>query len=252
MQAAQRPARIYIVEDDDDIREMLLYVLSDDYDAQGFTSGPELSRALARALPDLLLLDIMLPGENGLQILSRLRSERRTAGLYVILLTAKGSEYDRVRGLNLGADDYVPKPFSILELVARIKAALRRLAADGIGSGSGSGPGATRAGGSHGTHDDAEGELTLGNVSADLERRRVLVDGAPVTLTYKEFELLTYLLRHPGVVVTRDRLMREVWGFDFEGESRTVDMHVRTLRKKLGAGADVIQTVRGVGYKADQ
>jgi len=242
MQQAPCAARIYIVEDDDDIREMLLYVLSDDYDAQGFTCAAELNRALASALPDLLLLDIMLPGENGLQILSRLRSERRTADLYVILLTAKGSEYDRVKGLNLGADDYVPKPFSVLELVARIKAALRRLPQTGGGaSGYQQSPGA-----------GAEGELTVGNVSVDLERRRVLADGEPVTLTYKEFELLTYLLRHPGMVITRDRLMREVWGFDFEGESRTVDMHVRTLRKKLGAGADVIQTVRGVGYKADQ
>ncbi|MCL2655370.1 MAG: response regulator transcription factor [Coriobacteriia bacterium] len=233
-------ARIYIVEDDDDIREMLLYVLSDDYDAQGFASAPELDRALSRALPDLLLLDIMLPGQTGLQILSRLRSQRRTADLYVILLTAKGSEYDRVKGLNLGADDYVSKPFSVLELVARIKAALRRLPRAGQQSPQG---GAATA----------DGVLTMGAVSVDPQRRRVVVADAPVTLTYKEFELLTCLLRHPGMVFSRDRLMREVWGFDFEGESRTVDMHIRTLRKKLGPDGDgVIQTVRGVGYKADQ
>ncbi|MCL2882732.1 MAG: response regulator transcription factor [Coriobacteriia bacterium] len=232
----QHRSCIYIVEDDDDIREMLLYVLSDDYDAQGFANASELGQALRTALPDLLLLDIMLPGESGLQILSRLRSDRRTADLYVILLTAKGSEYDRVKGLNLGADDYVSKPFSVLELVARIKAALRRLsqAADSTAP------------------DAAKNELTLANVSADLARHRVTVDGEPVILTHKEFELLTYLLRHPGMVFSRDRLMREVWGFDFEGESRTVDMHIRTLRKKLDTGADIIQTVRGVGYKADQ
>ena len=219
--------RIYIVEDDDDIREMLLYVLSESFDAQGFTCAPELSQALAKELPDLLLLDIMLPGEDGLSILRRLRADRRTADIYVILLTAKGTEYDRVKGLDLGADDYVPKPFSVLELIARIKAALRRLPKQ------------------------PTGELGIGNVSVSLDRRRVTVDGTPVELTYKEFELLSYLFRHPGLVISRERLMREVWGFDFEGESRTVDMHVRTLRKKLGAGAKVIQTVRGVGYKAD-
>jgi len=226
--------RIYIVEDDDDIREMLLYVLSDDYDAQGFASAPEFDRALNLALPELLLLDIMLPGESGLQVLSRLRSDRRTANLYVILLTAKGSEYDRVKGLNLGADDYVAKPFSVLELTARIKAALRRL------------PQATGK-----QPENPDGELCLGAVTVFPDRRRVMVEGEPVTLTFKEFELLTYLLRHPGLVISRDRLMREIWGFDFEGESRTVDMHIRTLRKKLGAGADVIQTVRGAGYRAD-
>jgi len=227
--------RVYIVEDDDDIREMLLYVLSDDYDAQGFTSASELDRALATALPDLLLLDIMLPGESGLQALSRLRSDRRTANLYVILLTAKSSEYDRVRGLNLGADDYVAKPFSVLELTARIKAALRRLPEIA----------------SQQPNNNPDDELTLGAITVFPDRRRVTVAGEAVTLTYKEFEVLTYLLRHPGLVISRDRLMREVWGFDFEGESRTVDMHIRTLRKKLGAAADLIQTVRGAGYRAD-
>lgn len=233
----QRAARIYIVEDDDDIREMLLYVLSDDYDVQGFASAAELHEALARTVPDLLLLDIMLPGENGLQALARLRSERRTAELYVILLTAKGSEYDRVKGLNLGADDYVAKPFSVLELVARVKAALRRLPQGGAQRGQPDG--------------DPGGELSLGAVTVYPERRRVTVGGEPVTLTYKEFEVLTYLLRHPGMVISRDRLMREIWGFDFQGESRTVDMHIRTLRKKLAGASDLIQTVRGAGYRAD-
>jgi two-component system alkaline phosphatase synthesis response regulator PhoP len=219
--------KVYIVEDDDSIRELVLYALRNDFEAAGFAGGAEFFRALKVSKPDLVLLDIMLPGEDGLSILKRLRSGAGTAGLPVIMLTAKGGEYDRVKGLELGADDYVVKPFSVLELAARVKALIRRSGAR-----------------------EGDGGVTVGSVAVSPERRLVLVGGEEVALTHKEFELLYFLCKNSGLVFSRDRLLERIWGVDFEGETRTVDMHVKTLRQKLGAGGGIIKTVRGVGYKA--
>ena len=176
--------------------------------------------------PQLVLLDIMLPGEDGLQILKKLRSAPATRRLPVIMVTAKGSEYEKVMGLELGADDYIPKPFGMMELVARVKAVLRR---------SGSLP--------------QEEAVSAGPIRIFPEEHRVEVDGREVALTLKEYELLSMLLRNRGVVLTRDRLLEEIWGYSFDGENRTVDVHIRTLRQKLGPAGDLIETVRGVGYK---
>ena len=217
---------IFCVEDDDSIRELICYALkSGGYQAQGFSSSAALWHRMATEKPDLLLLDIMLPGEDGLHILQRLKEDASTRSVPVIMLTAKTSELDKVAGLDAGADDYITKPFSVLELLSRIRAVLRRTAPS-----------------------DAE-VLSCGPVTIDPLRRTVTSDGNPVELTYKEFELLCYMMRNCDIVLSRTRLMENVWGFDFEGESRTVDMHIKTLRQKLGAGGSIIKTVRGVGYK---
>lgn len=217
---------IFCVEDDDSIRELICYALkSGGYQAQGFSSSAALWHRMATEKPDLLVLDIMLPGEDGLHILQRLKEDASTRSVPVIMLTAKTSELDKVARLDAGADDYITKPFSVLELLSRIRAVLRRTAPS-----------------------DAE-VLSCGPVTIDPLRRTVTSDGNPVELTYKEFELLCYMMRNCDIVLSRTRLMENVWGFDFEGESRTVDMHIKTLRQKLGAGGSIIKTVRGVGYK---
>ena len=217
---------IFCVEDDDSIRELICYALkSGGYQAQGFSSSAALWHRMATEKPDLLVLDIMLPGEDGLHILQRLKEDASTRSVPVIMLTAKTSELDKVAGLDAGADDYITKPFSVLELLSRIRAVLRRTAPS-----------------------DAE-VLSCGPVTIDPLRRTVTSDGNPVAITYKVFELLCYMMRICVIVLSRSSLMENVWGFDFEGESRTVDMHIKTLRQKLGAGGSIIKTVRGVGYK---
>ena len=218
---------IYLVEDDASIRELVAYALNNSgFEAEGFAAPADFWKAMEHRRPQLVLLDIMLPGEDGLQILKKLRSAPATRRLPVIMVTAKGSEYEKVMGLELGADDYIPKPFGMMELVARVKAVLRR---------SGSLP--------------QEEAVSAGPIRIFPEEHRVEVDGREVALTAKEYELLSMLLRNRGVVLTRDRLLEEIWGYSFDGENRTVDVHIRTLRQKLGPAGDLIETVRGVGYK---
>lgn len=218
---------VFVVEDDGSIAELIAYALrSGGFAVETFADGECLLAALADTLPDLLLLDIMLPGLDGLSVLRRVRDSARTAALPVILLTAKSSEYDKVVGLDCGADDYIAKPFGVMELLARVKALLRRT-------------GGTRT-------DDA---LTLGALALDPAAHTVTADGEPLALTLKEFELLRCLLEHRGQVMTRDNLLQAVWGYEFEGETRTVDVHIGTLRQKLGTYAGLVETVRGVGYR---
>lgn len=221
---------IYCVEDDAGIRELVVYTLQNTgMEARGFSDGAALTAALRGAKPDLILLDIMLPGEDGISILRRLRSLPDTAAIPVILLTAKNTEYDKVIGLDSGADDYIAKPFGMMELVARIRAVLRRsqdklLSAD-----------------SH--------PLTAGAISIDERAHTVCVSGRDVQLTLKEYQLLVLLMKNQGAVLTRDVLLENIWGYGSESETRTVDMHIRTLRQKLGDSGALIETVRGVGYR---
>lgn len=216
---------IYLVEDDDSIRELVLYTLhTTGFEAEGFRNAADFWQALEKELPQLVLLDIMLPDEDGLHILKRLRAGAETADLPVMMLTAKSSEYDRVVGLDSGADDYMPKPFGMMELVSRVRALLRRAAKPA-----------------------AEDKLfTAGSLAVDVKRRAVTVDGEPVILTYKEFELLCYLLENRGVVLSRDQILTKIWDYNYSGETRTVDVHIRTLRQKLGDAGALIETVRGV------
>lgn len=222
---------IYLVEDDDSIRELVLYTLhTTGFEAEGFRNAADFWRTLEKELPQLVLLDIMLPDEDGLHILKRLRAGAETADLPVMMLTAKSSEYDRVVGLDSGADDYMPKPFGMMELVSRVRALLRRAAKPA-----------------------AEDKLfTAGSLAVDVKRRAVTVDGEPVILTYKEFELLCYLLENRGVVLSRDQILTKIWDYNYSGETRTVDVHIRTLRQKLGDAGALIETVRGVGYRLAQ
>ena len=219
---------IYLLEDDDSIRKLVLYGLdSQGFQAKGFALPSEFWRAMDAEMPELVLLDIMLPEEDGLSILRKLRARPATKRLPIIMLTAKNSEYDRVIGLDHGADDFVSKPFSMLELIARIRAVLRR---------------AEPA--------QASGDFSLGLLFVSPDRHEVKVGGKDVTLTNKEFELLCLLLRNKGIVLTRATLMDRVWGFESERENRTLDVHIRTLRVKLGEAGSYIETVRGIGYKA--
>lgn len=222
---------IYLVEDDDSIRELVLYTLhTTGFEAEGFRNAADFWQALEKELPQLVLLDIMLPDEDGLHILKRLRAGAETADLPVMMLTAKSSEYDRVVGLDSGADDYMPKPFGMMELVSRVRALLRRAAKPA-----------------------AEDKLfTAGSLAVDVKRRVVTVEGEPVILTYKEFELLCYLLENRGVVLSRDQILTKIWDYNYSGETRTVDVHIRTLRQKLGDAGALIETVRGVGYRLAQ
>ena len=219
---------IYLVEDDDSIRELVIYTLrSTGMEAKGFGLPSAFWRAMAEETPELVLLDIMLPEEDGLEILKKLRSRQATKTLPVIMLTAKGTEYDQVVGLDNGADDYIPKPLGMMALVDRIKAVLRR------------------------TEKPVEEKvLRLGELSVNPTRHVVQVSGETVNLTLKEFELLCLLLDNPGVVFTRDQLLNQIWGYSFDGESRTVDVHVRHLRQKLGDCGNYIETVRGIGYRS--
>ena len=218
---------IYCVEDDDNIRELVIYTLeTTGLKAKGFAEGAEFMEALAFDTPELILLDIMLPGEDGLAILRKLKSSSKTKDIPVIMVTAKGTEYDKVIGLDSGADDYVTKPFGMMELVSRIKAVLRR-----------SGQTADKV------------DLEIDGVKMNVKKHEVTVDGQTVTLTLKEYELLERLMRNRNIVLTRDQLLEDIWGYDFDGETRTVDVHVRTLRHKLGEKGAIIETVRGVGYR---
>ncbi|MBP3380638.1 MAG: response regulator transcription factor [Ruminococcus sp.] len=217
---------IYMLEDEAGIRNFVLYALNNSgFDAMGFELPSQLREAMEVRLPDLLLLDIMLPEEDGISVLKKLRSSRRTKNLPIILLTAKGTEFDKVAGLDSGADDYIAKPFGTMELISRIKALLRRTSAE------------------------AAADITCDGIAVDTEKRRVTANGSDVNLTRKEYELLLTLIRGKGKVFTRDELLHNVWEFDYSGESRTVDVHIRTLRAKLGSCGDIIETIRGVGYK---
>ena len=219
---------IYLLEDDSAIRELVVYTLcSTGLEATGFAAPSEFYDAMERALPELLILDIMLPEEDGFSILEKLRAAPATKRLPIIMLTAKGSEYDIVRGLDIGADDYIPKPFRMMELLSRIRALLRR----------------------SGANDGRMEEYHVGNLYVNPTRHEVQVDGKDVVLTLKEFELLNLLISRQGIVFTRAQLLDEIWGYGFDGESRTVDVHVRTLRQKLGPAGNYIETVRGIGYK---
>lgn len=220
---------IYFVEDDNSIRKLVLYSLtSAGLEAEGFARPSEFWAAMDRRTPQVVLLDIMLPEEDGISILKKLRADSRTRCMQVILLTAKSSEYDKVVGLDAGADDYVSKPFGMMELMARVRSALRR-AGDGAGR--------------------EAPVYVLEELTVDPGRHLVQVDGQPVALTLKEFQLLCLLLEHRDTVFTRDQLLNAVWGYDFDGASRTVDVHIRTLRQKLGDAGGYIQTIRGIGYK---
>ncbi len=219
---------IYIVEDEENIREMIAYALNNSsFRAKAFADAKQLYAELDSTLPDLFLLDIMLEGEDGYSILKALRGNEKTKEIPIIMLTAKSSEYDKVRGLDMGADDFITKPFGVMELISRVKAVLRRVPEKG----------------------EAQSVLRLGGIVMDLERRLVYINEEPVELTYKEFELLYYLIINKDIVLTRSKLMTEIWGFAFQGESRTVDVHIRSLRQKLKDEGRHIQTVRNVGYK---
>lgn len=218
-------ALIYVVEDDDNIREIETIALKNsNYLVKAFARATDFYRALNDILPDLVLMDVMLPDENGCDIVRRLRSQSATKRLPVIMVTAKTSEMDMVKGLDDGADDYIKKPFSVLELLSRVKALLRRS-----------------------TEETAQ-QLRVGDIQLDNARRIVLAQGKNVELTYKEYELLRYLMINAEMVLSRESIMRFVWGTDFEGETRTVDMHIKTLRQKLGPCGRQIGTVRNVGY----
>ena len=219
---------IYVLEDDESIRELIIYTLNGQkMEAKGFSTPSEFWEAISEKVPSLVLLDIMLPEEDGFSILEKLRAAPATKRLPIIMLTAKGSEYDIVRGLDIGADDYIPKPFRMMELLSRIRALLRRI----------------------GANDGRMEEYRVGNLYVNPTRHEVQVDGKDVVLTLKEFELLNLLISRQGIVFTRAQLLDEIWGYGFDGESRTVDVHVRTLRQKLGPAGNYIETVRGIGYK---
>ena len=222
---------IYCVEDDAGIRELVVYTLQNTgMEARGLEDGSALAAALREKKPQLILLDIMLPGEDGISILRRLRSAQETAGIPVILLTAKNTEYDKVVGLDSGADDYVAKPFGMMELVARIRAVLRRTQAGSDG-------------------EEAARPLVAGDICVDKRAHSVFVGEQEVQLTLKEYQLLCLLMKNRGAVLTRDVLLENIWGYGNESETRTVDVHIRTLRQKLGTAGSMIETVRGVGYR---
>lgn len=217
---------IYCVEDDEDIRELIAYaVRSAGFETETFEDASAFYAGMEKGLPSLVLLDIMLPDKDGIEILKDLRNNDRTKKLPVIMLTAKSTEGDKVRGLENGADDYIAKPFGVMELIARIKAVLRRSA------------------------DMADDIIDYKGIVLDMQRRSVSADGKVITVTYKEFELLRYLLMHRGTVVTREILLEKIWGYHFEGESRTLDVHMGNLRHKLGEKGKCIETIRNVGYK---
>lgn len=223
---------IYLVEDDESIRELVIYTLqTTGLTAKGFPCAKDFWNAMKQEYPSLVLLDIMLPDEDGLTILKKLRDAGPTKRLPVIMLTAKGTEYDKVVGLDSGADDYIPKPFGMMELVSRVRALLRRAEPE---------------------KEKRTDACTAGPIHVDLNRHVVTVDGTVVALTYKEFELLCYLTENKGMVLTRDQLLSKIWGYDFDGETRTVDVHIRTLRQKLGEAGRWIETIRGVGYKLEE
>ena len=216
---------IFCVEDDDNIRELVIYTLeTTGLEARGFADGTAFMEALAFDTPELVLLDIMLPGEDGISILGKLRKKSATKDLPIIMMTAKGTEYDKVLGLDSGADDYITKPFGMMELVSRVKAVLRVLV-------------------------DKKDEIMVGDLKIYPNKHKVKSCGNEVTLTNKEFKLLCLLVESKGNVLNRDQLLTNIWGYDFDGETRTVDVHIRSLRQKLGECGKLIETVRGIGYR---
>lgn len=218
---------IYLVEDDSSIRELIVYTLnSTGLAAKGFEKPSKFWQAVEEEIPTLIMLDVMLPEESGIEILQKLRANQRTEKLPIIMATAKTSEYDKINGLEKGADDYIAKPFSMMEMVARVKALLRRV-----------------------EYTNTETDYKIDNLYVCPTKHIVTVDDKEVILTLKEFEMLCLLLRNRGIVLTRDQLLNKVWGYSFDGESRTVDVHIRTLRQKLGTAGDIVKTIRGVGYK---
>lgn len=218
---------IFVVEDDTNIREIESYALtSNGYKVEAFETGRELFERMEQQLPNLIILDIMLPEEDGIHILQKIREEKMTKDLPVIMVTAKSMEIDKVKGLDAGADDYITKPFGIMEFTSRVKALLRRTAVE-----------------------ETATVLSAGPIIVEDEKRMVLVNGENCELTFKEYELLKLLISNKNIVLSRDKIMERVWGFDYEGETRTVDMHIKTLRHKLGEGGNYIKTVRNVGYK---
>ncbi len=219
---------IYCIEDDNSIRDLMIYTLkASGFDAIGFPEGESFFEALKEKIPELIILDIMLPGEDGISILKKLRARPGTADVPIIMATAKGTEYDKVVGLDLGADDYLAKPFGMMEMLSRIKAVLRR-----------SGP------------KTEERVLRVGVLELNVAKHTVVADGNRVSLTLKEYDLLRLFMENPGQVFTRDQLLTQVWE-DYVGETRTVDVHIGTLRTKLGDCGDYIETVRGVGYRME-
>lgn len=221
---------VYIVEDDANIREIELFALKNSgYDAVGFECASDFFTGIENVKPSLILLDIMLPDEDGISVLKKLRAEPDTKHLPIIMVTAKTTEMDKVKGLDSGADDYIVKPFGIMELISRVKALLRRTEPD-----------------------EPEDVLILSDIILSRTNRSCKVSDVPIELTYKEFELLSFLIQNAGMVMTREVLMEKVWGIDFIGESRTLDVHIKTLRKKLGTAGKAIRTVRNVGYLADK
>lgn len=218
---------IYCVEDERNIRELLVYTLgTTGFEAKGIRDGKELKKALKEEIPQLILLDIMLPGEDGYSILEKLKSNQETRDIPVIMVTAKEAEYDKVKALDSGADDYITKPFGMMEFIARVKAVLRRAA--------------KQAG---------KKEYTYKGLTIYVERHQVFDRERAVELTLKEFELLRYLMENQGIVLSRDQILEKIWGYEYAGETRTVDVHIRTLRQKLGESGFLIETVRGVGYR---
>lgn len=221
---------IYCVEDDDSIRNLVVYTLTaSGFEARGFADAASFWEAADAQIPRLVLLDIMLPDEDGITILTKIRSHPKTSCVPVIMATARGTEYDKVIGLDLGADDYLAKPFGMMEMVSRVRAVLRRGAVRGTAL-----------------------TLQIGGLTLNPQQHAVLSGGESVTLTLKEYELLKLLMENPGIVFTREQLMARIWGDDFLGESRTVDVHIGTLRTKLGSCGSCIETVRGVGYKMEK
>lgn len=218
------------MEDDKSIRDLVIYTLTAvGYEAEGFATGEEMFKALEKTSPQLIMLDIMLPDEDGLAILKKLKSDPMTEDIPVIMATAKGTEYDKVVGLDLGADDYLAKPFGMMEMISRVKAVLRRSAPK-----------------------EKTDVLRMGKLELDEKRHTVSVDGTQIQLTLKEYELLRVFMENPGIVFSRDSLLSSVWGINFIGESRTVDVHIGTLRTKIGECGNYIETVRGVGYKMEE
>ena len=221
---------IFCVEDDTSSRELMIYTLnSAGFDAKGFPESTELWKALETETPEIIMLDIMLPGEDGIEILKKLRSKAATKDIPVIMATAKGTEYDKVIGLDTGADDYLVKPFGMMEMISHIKAVLRRTAPK-----------------------TAKSVLSTGKLSVNLDEHSVFANGEKVVLTLKEFELLRIFIENPGRVFSRDMLLEKIWGTEFYGETRTVDVHIGTLRTKLGECGEYIETVRGVGYRMEE
>ena len=222
---------IYYVEDDTSIRELVLYALKTaEFQVMGFENAASFYKRMKEQQPDLILLDIMLPDEDGVSILKKLKSRPDTENIPVIMMTAKSSEYDKVLGLDSGADDYITKPFGVMELISRVKAVSRRR---------------ERSKGSAGE------VLKIGELVLDEQKHEVYARGQAVSLTFKEFELLSYLMKNRGLVLSRDKILNTIWNYEYEGESRTVDVHIGSLRQKLGTCGDFIKTIRGIGYKIE-